>query len=476
MNRPTALASLILLMCGMLARVAAQDTVAPASKVPAITPVITIDDSIINPVVSEYILDAIDEAERNQAPALVIELDTPGGLLSSTRVIVKKMMNAQVPIIVYVSPSGARAGSAGVFITLASHVAAMAPSTNIGAAHPVEFGENPKKEKESLREWIELLRKEKGKGEKETKKGLPKTRPEEETVSKDPMTAKIMNDTVAWVSGIAKNRGRNVDWAVRAVTESISSGEEEAKRLGVVDVIAKDLGDLFTQIEGKKVHLSPDREVTLHLDSHSVERRKMTFRQRILNVLINPNIAYILMVLGFYGLLFEITHPGVWLPGVAGLICLILAFYAFHTLPTNYAGLALILLAIGLFVAETQVVSYGLLGLTGAISMVLGSLFLIDSTASFMQISLKLIIPVVGSTALIFFFLVNLALKSQRQKGISGVEALVGLRAQVSVPLPDGKVKIEGEIWDATSDQPVAKGENVQVVSVEGMRLRVKKV
>lgn len=434
-------------------------------------PVISIEDSIINPVVSEYIIDAIDQAEKKGAPALVIELDTPGGLLSSTRVIVKKIMNAKVPVIVYVAPSGSRAGSAGVFITLAAHVAAMAPSTNIGAAHPVEFGENPKKEKDSFRELIREFKKEKG--EKEGKK-VP--RQEETPGEKDPMTDKILNDTVAWVSTIAKTRHRNVDWAVRAVKESISSREDEALRLGVVDFVAKDLNELLSQADGKKVRLAEDQEILLDLKPALAERVGMTLRQQVLNVLINPNIAYILMVLGFYGLLFEITHPGAWFPGIAGLVCLILAFYAFHTLPTNYAGIALILLAVVLFIAEVKVTSYGLLTLGGVICMLLGSLFLVDSTAEFMQISLKLILPTVLSTAFIFFFLVSLAMKAQRQRSVAGVEGMVGMIGEVTFPLPAGKVIVEGEIWDAESDDKITKGDKVQVVAVEGMKLKVKKL
>jgi membrane-bound serine protease (ClpP class) len=429
-------------------------------------PVITIEDSIINPVVTEYLIEAIDRAEREQAPALVIELDTPGGLLSSTRVIVKKMMNANVPILVYVAPSGSRAGSAGVFITLAAHVAAMAPSTNIGAAHPVEFGESPRKEKESFKEFFEEFRKEEKKKERKRPKEAPG----------DTMSEKIVNDTVAWVSAIAKTRGRNVDWAVRAVKESISSREDEALRFGVVDFVAKDLEDLLKQAEGKRVTVGTDREVVLRLAGLPVARVGMTMRQKILNVLINPNIAYILMILGFYGLLFEITHPGVWFPGVAGLVCLILAFYAFHTLPTNYAGLALIFLAIALFIAEVKVTSYGLLSLAGVICMLLGSLFLVDSTAAFMQISLTIIIPVVLSTAAIFVFLISLAVRAHRQKGVTGVEGLIGASGEVTVALPNGKVMVEGEIWDATADRPVKKGEKVRIVSVEGMKLTVKKM
>ena len=427
--------------------------------------VITIDDQIISPVTAEYIEEAIAQAERRGDQALVIEMDTPGGLLASTRKIVKRLLNAEVPVIVYVAPSGARAGSAGVFITLAANLAAMAPSTNIGAAHPVEFGEGPKKkEGESFREIFREFRKREKKDRKllKTKEPLPT----------DPMSEKILNDTVAWVSTIAKSRGRNVDWAVRAVKESISDGETEALRQGVVDLVAKDLDDLLKKIDGRLVTLPSGKKVTLQTAPIGIERVPMGFRQKILDILINPNIAYLLMMLGFYGLLFEITHPGVWFPGVAGLICIILAFYAFHTLPTNYAGVALIFLSIALFVAESFVPSYGLLTIVAVICMLLGSLFLVDSRAEFMQISLKVIIPVVVATGLLFSFLVGLALKMRRQKSPLGLEGLIGTVGEVG---SGGRLQIGGELWEIEAEEPLFPGQVVKVISVSGLKLKVKK-
>ncbi len=441
--------------------------------------VITIADQIINPVAAEYIGEAIDRAVAAGDQALVIELDTPGGLLSSTRVIVKKILNAEVPVVVYVAPSGSRAGSAGVFITLASHVAVMAPSTNIGAAHPVEFGESPKKkEGESFREILKSLKKEKeGEGQKEGSKGKKTEKKSHDarrmTHDENPMVDKILNDTVAWVSTIAKARGRNVNWAVRAVKESISDGETAAVKMGVVDLVAKDLSELLVKIDGREVTLASGKKVRFQTKGAVIEVIKPNLRQRVLDVLINPNIAYLLMMLGFYGLLFEITHPGVWFPGVAGLICIILAFYAFHTLPTNYAGLALILLAMALFIAEVFVTSYGLLSIVGGVSLLLGSLFLVDSTAEFMQISLKLIIPVVLGTGLLFVFLVGLAVRVQRQKSSLGVQALV---SQTAVVTEGGKAAIGNEIWDIVADEPLVPGDRIRVTDVQGMKLRVKKI
>jgi membrane-bound serine protease (ClpP class) len=241
----------------------------------------------------------------------------------------------------------------------------------------------------------------------------------------------------------------------------------------VIDYVAQDLEDLLLQANGREVTLSSGKKVRLKTDGVTLSRVSMSLRQRILDVLINPNIAYILMMLGFYGLLFKITHPGVWFPGVAGLICMILAFYAFHTLPTNYAGLALIILAMALFIAEVFVTSYGLLSIVGVISMLLGSLFLVDSTAEFMQISLRLIIPIVLATGFLFVFLVSLAMRAQRRVSPVGLQALIGSVTEVS---SGDKAEMGGEIWDLLSEQPLQRGDRVQVTAIEGMKLRVKKI
>ncbi|MBI2982150.1 MAG: nodulation protein NfeD [Deltaproteobacteria bacterium] len=437
--------------------------------------VLTVNDQIINPITAEYIEKGIEWAEREGDLAIVIQLDTPGGLLSSTRTIVKKILNSQVPVIVYVAPSGARAGSAGVFMTLASHVAAMAPSTNIGAAHPVEFGESPGKKQDSFREIVESFKKKQGGEEKGDKKKSPSPLEGEGRGegAEDPMAAKILNDTVAWVSTIAKTRGRNVDWAVRAVTQSISDGEARALQLGVIDAVAQDLPELIRKIDGREVTLASGKKVALTTANASLVPIPMTARQRILDVLINPNIAYILMMLGFYGLLFEITHPGTWFPGVAGLICIILAFYAFHTLPTNYAGLALIVLAIALFIAEVFVTSYGLLAMVGIVSMLLGSLFLMDSAADFMQISLTIVLPIVIGTGLVTFFLVTLAVRAKRQVSPVGIDGLVG---QIGIVEEGNKISVSGELWDSLPGPELKAGDRVRIEAVKGMKVMVKKI
>ncbi|MBI3318969.1 MAG: nodulation protein NfeD, partial [Candidatus Omnitrophica bacterium] len=292
----------------------------PATAQAAHVNVIELDNQIISPVTQQYILESIERSEREPAECLVLVLDTPGGLLESTRAIVKRMMNAGVPIVVYVAPSGARAGSAGVFLTLASHIAAMAPSTNIGAAHPVTVGEGGGPVKKLIRRMKRAVNGESGKPEKPHEEEIV----EEE--QKDPMAEKIMNDTVAWVTTIARSRHRNEAWAKKAVTDSVSVTEDEAVQDGIVDLIAKDLPELLKKLDGWPVETAKGPQ-TLATDGAQVTHIAMTPRQRFLAVITNPNIAYLLMLLGTLGLVFEFTHPGIGFPGIAGLICVILAMY-----------------------------------------------------------------------------------------------------------------------------------------------------
>jgi len=290
------------------------------------------------------------------------------------------------------------------------------------------------------------------------------------------MEAKVLNDTVAWVTTIAETRGRNVQWAIKAVTESASITEDEALKKNVIDIVADDEADLFAQLNGRQIKLV-DGTVTLKTSDVAIVDLPMSWRQNLLSILINPNIAYILMMIGFYGLLFEVTHPGAWFPGIAGAISLILAFYAFHTIPTNFAGLALIGLAILLFLAEAFVPSFGLLTVGGVIAMLLGSLFLIDSPYELMQISISVILPVVGTTAIIAVVLASLAVRSQRQRATTGTSSLVGKQAEVMAAIaPDGKVFVDGELWNAEADQAIEVGEVVEILSVAGMLLKVKTI
>jgi len=386
--------------------------------------VIQLDDATINPVTADYIGKSIDRAYKEGAQCIIIKLDTPGGLLSSTRTIVKKILSARIPVIVYIYPSGSRAGSAGVFITYASHVAAMAPATNIGAAHPVQMGGGGSKGREKLWEGLkEMLEESKRKREdiakgkhsedkaekiKEKKKKDKKS--DEIKADEDPMSSKILEDTVAFIRAMAQERNRNVEWAIKSVTESSSITETEAKQLGVIEIIAKSDLDLLKQLDGRVVKIE-DQEITLFTKDAALVNLKMSVRERVLNVLVNPNIAYMFMILGFWGLLYEITHPGIGVPGVLGAIFLILAFYSMQTLPTNYAGVALIGLALILFIAEASVPGIGLLVLGGIVCMVLGSLMLFDSADPVMRVSLILILAITVFTATASILIIRLVLK-----------------------------------------------------------------
>jgi membrane-bound serine protease (ClpP class) len=463
--------------------------------------VITIDAQIINPVAAEYIRGAIVSAEEDGAECLIIQLDTPGGLLTSTRTIVKDLLNADVPIVVYVAPSGAQAGSAGVFITLAANIAAMAPSTNIGAAHPVDLGggdgDSWQKAIKDLEEKLKELERRQETPIPQPTEPIPKQTPEvepavtgegeeeaqltdeageDEESTGSTMGDKVMNDTLAWTRGIARLRGRNEEWAVEAVTKSVSVTDGEALEKNVIDFVCKDLDELLEKIDGQEVEVASGT-VVLRTKGATTVYQDMSTRQKILMAISNPNIAYILMMLGFFGLLFEVTHAGIGFPGVAGAICLILAFYSFQMLPVNYAGVLLILLAIVLFVAEAKVASYGLLTVGGLVCMTLGSIMLIDTPYDFLRVSNTVIFPVVLTTATIVIFLVTLVIRVQSRKSSVGQEGLVGLIGTAETDVsPEGKVFVHGEIWNARSSDDLDKGSKARVVKVDGMTVVVEKV
>ncbi|RJQ42042.1 MAG: nodulation protein NfeD [Nitrospiraceae bacterium] len=398
--------------------------------------VITVN-GVINPASSEYIGKSIKRANEQKSEAVVIELDTPGGLDTSMRDIVKNIIGSEVPVIVYVSPSGARAASAGVFITLAAHVAAMSHGTNIGSAHPVGVGEKMDKV----------------------------------------MSEKVTNDAAAYVKSLAERTGRNSKWAEDAVRKSVSATEDEALKLKIIDFVSDDLNILLSTIDGKKVKTVAGERIlkTAHIN---VVREEMSLRHKILNFITDPNVAYMLMLLGFYGLFFELTNPGAIFPGVIGGIFLILAFYAFQTLPVNYAGLLLIILAIILFILEIKIISHGVLTIGGVISMLLGSLMLFDSPGPFMKLSLALILPAVVMTALFFTIVLGLVYKAYKRKPVTGSEGLVGLEgiANTDITKNGGMVLLHGEIWSAYSDDTIAKDERVVVESVSGLKIKVKKM
>ena len=439
----------------------------PARAQAAHVNVIELDNQIISPVTQQYLVEALARSEEEQAECLVLILDTPGGLLESTRAIVKRIMNARVPVVVYVGPSGARAGSAGVFITLAAHVAAMAPSTNIGAAHPVAVGEGGGPVKKLIRRIKRAAKDEFGK---------PRKADEEEIVEeeqKDPMAEKIINDTVAWVTTIARARGRNEEWAKKAVTESFSVTEAEALQERVIDLIATDVPDLLRQIDGRTIELA-GVAVELHTEGAQLAELPMSKRQEFLVTITNPNIAYLLMLLGTLGLIFEFTHPGIGFPGIAGLICLLLAMYAFQTLPVSYVAVALLVLGLGLLIAEIKIVSYGLLGIGGVICLTLGSLMLFESPDQSIGVSLQVIVPTVVTLAAIILFVIARALSAQASPVTTGAQGLIGDIGSASTDLnPDGQVFVHGELWAATSNRPVRAGAKVRVTRVRGLQLFV---
>lgn len=404
-----------------------------ASKGPILRLVVK---STINPVISEYIEKGLKEAVAQGAACVILELDTPGGLDTAMRDIVQSILNSPVPVIVYVAPSGARAASAGVLITLAGHIAAMAPGTNIGAAHPVGLGGSM-----------------------------------DET-----MMEKVEKDAVAYAKSLAEQRGRNAEWAVEAVRESKSVSAQEALELNIIDLMASSLAELIEKVDGREIETVWGKR-TLALEGVPVEDMEMGWRYRILDTLSNPNIAYILMMFGFYGLFFELSNPGVIFPGVFGAICLILAFFALQTLPVNYAGVLLILLAIVLFIAEIKVTSYGVLSLGAVVSLLLGSLMLIESPDPALRVSWYVIVPMVATTAAFFLFAVSFALRAQIRQPTTGLEGLVGKRAKVVVPIRRaGKVFVQGETWNAESDDTFEVGETVEIFAVSDLTLRVKSV
>ena len=431
---------------------------------------IQISGDIINPILAKYIANSVHEAEKANAVCLIIELDTPGGLLESTREIVKTLLNSPVPVVVYVSPQGSRATSAGMFITCAAHLAAMAPSTHIGAAHPVNLGmpssPAPKEEKP-----VQPA----PNGKEDKKLSSPPPPPEGE--GGDIMSEKILQDTLAWTTSIANARHRNVEWMKEAVTKSVSITEEEALKQKVIDLVATDLPDLISKIDGKTVECG-NRQVKLSTKNAQVLLFEMTPSEKFLNILANPNIAYIFMTLGMIGLIFEFTHPGVLFPGIAGLICLLLSFYSMNTLPVSYTGLILIVFSLILFVAELFAPTYGALAIGGILSFVFGSMMLLQSGSPLLQISLALIF---GSTLLfggIMLLLIYKVLKVQTAKSPAGKEGLLGLKAKVVSDLtPEGKVFLKGEIWNAITEggESIAKDEEVRIVKIDGLLLTVKK-
>ncbi len=403
--------------------------------------VITVDGSI-NPSTADFIHKSIEEAKNKNAECLVIRLNTPGGLLKSTRYIVSDLLTSPIPIVVYVSPGGSQSASAGVFITLASNIAVMAPGTNIGASHPVS-----------------------GDGSK-----MDST-----------MSEKVTNDAAAFIRSISEKRKRNVKWSEDAVRNSVSITETEALKDSVIDLIANDMNDLLAKIDGREVETVAGKKI-LNTKNHTIVNFEESWFQKILGIISDPNIAYILMMIGMWGIILEFYHPGAILPGVTGAICILLGLYGLHTLPINYAGAGLILLAIILFIAEIKVTSYGMLTVAGVIAMFFGSMMLIDTGSSPLEaavsISMSVIITTVVIIAGLFGILAWLVIRTYRRKAMTGVSGMIGEIGEVFIDIVNGKgtVKILGEIWKANSSENISKGEKVKVLEVKDLTIVVQKV
>ncbi len=396
-------------------------------------------EGVINPVTADFLKEAIENAKSKKATCLLIHLNTPGGLLQSTREMVTALLESPVPVVVYVSPEGAHAGSAGVFITMAAHIAAMAEATNIGAAHPVNMSGSM----DSV------------------------------------MSEKVTNDAAAFIRSIAAKRNRNLDWAEAAVRQSLSITAAEAILKNVVDLMAFSDQDLMNQLEGKQINFNKGLLI-LHTKNARIESYDMSTMDKILNMISDPNIAYLMMMLGFFGILFEMFNPGAMVPGIIGVIALIFSFYAMRTLPINYAGLALIIFGVLLLLLEIKIVSHGILAIGGIVSLLLGSMMLIKagSPLEIAGISKTLIIFTTAVTALLFLFVIGAGAKSQKRKPVTGLEAMTGLTGIVLDALaPNGRVRVNGEIWNAASTNgAIGEGASVRVTAVKQFVLYVEKI
>jgi membrane-bound serine protease (ClpP class) len=403
--------------------------------------VITIKGTI-NPVLVDYVHRGINLAEDNNAQALIIQMDTPGGLDTAMRDIVQLIVNARVPVVVYVSPSGARAASAGVFITMAAHIAAMAPNTAIGAAHPVSIGGT-----------------------------------DTQTTPTSAEDEKVLNDAAAYIRTLAENRGRNMDWAEQAVRESVSATEQEALALNVIDMIAPDLPTLVSQLDGRQVTLLNNQQVTLQTKNATIIETPMKAVEKFLYTIADPNIAYILMSVATLGIMAELFNPGLIFPGIIGGICLLLSFYSLGVLPVNYAGILLILLAVGLFIGELLTTSFGMFTIGGIVSLVAGSLMLFKGASPVFRINPWLIAVVCTLVAGFLTFMVQRAVKAHRQQAVTGREELINKTATVRATLnPEGIVFYKGERWTAISESgEIGVGEEVTIKRIDGLTLYVVK-
>ena len=410
-------------------------------------------EGAIGPATSDYVIRGIEQAQLANAPVIILQMSTPGGLDTAMRDIIKTILASPVPIVSYVSPKGSRAASAGTYISYASHIAAMAPATNLGAATPVQIA-SP---------------------------SLPSTSDEQDEQTSPTATAptamekKMVNDAAAYIRGLAELRNRNSQWAEQAVREAVSLDAAEALKAGVIDLVAEDIDDLLEQIQGRVINLDGE-EVVISIADRRIHHHAPDWRTEILTVITNPSIILVLGMIGFYGVILEFYNPGSLIPGVIGIICLLLAAYSVQLLPLNYAGLALLVLGIGLMVAEAMVPSFGILGIGGVISFSIGALMLFDTKMEAFQVGLPTIAATAVVSAALIFATVNIAMKIRRKEVSTGVAVLVGSTGHAMTDFEDeGQVKVGGEIWRATSADPISAGDKVIVGEVHGLLLTVKK-
>lgn len=436
--------------------------------------ILNVSDAI-GPAIGDYIHRSLEDAAERNAAIVILRLDTPGGLDTSMREIIRDIIASPVPVIIYVSPSGARAASAGTYMLYAAHLAAMAPATNLGAATPVQMGGIPDIKPPAMPDPD----RDKEEGEAGENNGEDQSNDQDNDggktvpVSGDAMTKKIINDAVAYIRGLAEMRGRNAEWAEKAVRDAASLSSEMALQKDVIDIIATDINDLLVQANDWQVHIN-GRDVTLDTDDLDIVTIEQDWRTELLAVITNPNIAYILMLLGIYGLFFELANPGYVLPGVIGAICLLLALYSLQVLPVNYAGLGLIILGIVFMIAEIFAPSFGALGLGGIIAFVVGSVILFDADGNEMQVAVPIIAAVTIASSAFFLIALRLVFAAHRKPVVSGVEEMLGGTGQVLEDFDhSGRIHIHGETWQVHSKSTLKRGDKVRVIAIDGLTLHV---